>query len=170
MRLTKFSDYSLRVLLLAAAQTGRSLTIEQTALAYGISRAHLKKVVLMLARHGFLTAVRGRSGGYSLARRPEDINLGDVLRASEPDFALVDCFAPDNGCKISCQCRLPKVLNRALSAFLDVFDGYTLHDVMMDPNAFDGLADQPLVAQPLLGPRLGPRRQNGSAAPKFGRL
>lgn len=165
MRLTKFSDYSLRVLLFAAARPERSLTIEETALAYGISRAHLKKVVLMLARKGFLKAVRGRSGGYSLARDPGAINLGDVLRATEGDFALVECFGAENHCKITCQCRLPKVLNRALAAFLDVFDQYTLRDLMMDPSAFDELADKPPVIQPVLGPRMTIRGQNGSDAP-----
>ena len=162
MRLTKFSDYSLKVLLFAAAAPGRSLTIEETALAYGISRAHLKKVVLMLGRHGFLMAVRGRSGGYSLARRPEDINLGDVLRVTEPDFALMECFAADNHCKITGQCRMPTVLNRALAAFLAVFDSYTLHDMMIDPSVFEGLAGKPLVIQPVLGPKLVSREGEAS--------
>src|SRR5262245_43396488 len=100
MRLTNFSDYALRVLMYAAAQGDRLITIEQTASIYGISRAHLMKVANQLTRAGYLKAVRGRTGGLALAKPPEDIRLGDVVRATEPDFALVECFATDNHCII----------------------------------------------------------------------
>src|SRR5690606_8391023 len=90
MRLTTFSDYALRVLMYAATAQDRLITVEETANAYGISRAHLRKVVNILTRRGFVRGVRGRSGGFTLARRPEDINLGAVVRATEPDFALVE--------------------------------------------------------------------------------
>ena len=96
MRLTNFSDYALRVLLYAAARRNALITIEETAQVYGISRAHLMKVVNQLTRAGFLKAVRGRSGGLELARRPEKSSLGDVVLATEPDFALVECFSPEN--------------------------------------------------------------------------
>ena len=116
MRLTNFSDYALRVLLYAAARDGMLVTIEETAKVYGISRAHLMKVANQLTRAGYLTAVRGRSGGLELAKRPDKIRLGDVVRATEPDFALVECFAPDNQCRITPRCRLRGALNEALAA------------------------------------------------------
>ena len=98
MRLTNFTDYALRVLMYAASQDDRLITIEETAAAYGISRAHLMKVVNQLTRAGFLKATRGRQGGLSLGQRPEKIRLGDVARVTEPDFVLVECFSPEGNC------------------------------------------------------------------------
>src|SRR3546814_6122004 len=86
MRLTTLSDYALRVLMYAAIADDRLVTIEETAKTYDISRAHLMKVVNILTRTGYIKGVRGRSGGFTLAKRPEDINLADVVRATEPDF------------------------------------------------------------------------------------
>ncbi len=136
MRLTNFSDYALRVLLYAAAREGALITIEETARVYGISRAHLMKVVNQLTRAGYLTAVRGRSGGLELAKRPDRIGLGDVVRATEPDFALVECFAPENRCLITPRCRLRGVLNEALGAFVAVLDRHTLADLVLRPEDF----------------------------------
>ncbi|MBD3848870.1 Rrf2 family transcriptional regulator [Bosea sp. SSUT16] len=136
MRLTDFSDYSLRLLMYAAAQQARLITIEETAEVYGISRAHLMKVANQLTRAGFLRAVRGRSGGLALAKLPERIRLGDVLRVTEPDFALVECFRADNGCLITPRCRLRGVLGEALAAFIDILDRHTLADLMLSPKTF----------------------------------
>ncbi len=136
MRLTNFSDYALRVLLYAAARRNALITIEETAQVYGISRAHLMKVVNQLTRAGFLKAVRGRSGGLELARRPEKISLGDVVRTTEPDFALVECFSPENKCLITPRCRLRGVLNEALAAFIATLDRYTLADLVLRPEDF----------------------------------
>ncbi|CAM5529206.1 Rrf2 family nitric oxide-sensitive transcriptional repressor [Aquamicrobium terrae] len=136
MRLTDFSDYSLRLLMYAATQADRLITIEETAEVYGISRAHLMKVANQLTRAGFLKAVRGRSGGLSLARRPEAIRLGDVLRATEPDFALVECFRSGNKCLITPRCRLRGVLKEALAAFSGTLDRYTLADLLLAPEDF----------------------------------
>jgi Rrf2 family nitric oxide-sensitive transcriptional repressor len=136
MRLTNFSDYALRVLMYAAARGDRLITIDETASVYRISRAHLMKVVNQLTRAGFLKAVRGRSGGLMLARPPADIRLGDVVRATEPDFALVECFASGNQCLITPRCRLRGVLNEALAAFMEALDRYTLTDLILNPRDF----------------------------------
>lgn len=136
MRLTAFSDYALRVLMYARASGDRLVTIEETAKAYGISRAHLMKVVNILTRAGYIKAVRGRSGGFTLAMKPEDINLGAVVRATEPDFALVECFAGGNKCVITNHCRLPNVLNEALRAFVGVLDSYSLADIPLSIRDF----------------------------------
>ncbi|MGB3536559.1 MAG: Rrf2 family transcriptional regulator [Mesorhizobium sp.] len=136
MRLTDFSDYALRLLMYAGAQGGRLVTIEETAKLYGISRAHLMKVANQLTRAGFLKAVRGRSGGLTLAMPPENIGLGDLLRATEPDFALVECFRNDNRCLITPRCRLRGVLAEALAAFSATVDRYTLADLMLNPKDF----------------------------------
>lgn len=136
MRLTNFSDFALRVLMYAAAQNDRLITIEETAAVYGISRAHLMKVANQLTRAGYLKAVRGRTGGLALGKHPKDIRLGDVVRATEPDFALVECFTAGNRCIITPCCRLRKALGEALDAFLASLDRYTLADLMLRPEDF----------------------------------
>ena len=133
MRLTNFSDYALRVLMYAASHDDRLITIEETAEIYGISRAHLMKVVNQLTRAGYLKAVRGRSGGVMLAKDPSKIKLGEVLRATEPDFALVECFTTDNQCVITPRCRLRGALKEALGAFTGTLDRYTLADLGFTP-------------------------------------
>ncbi|WP_019198790.1 Rrf2 family transcriptional regulator [Afipia birgiae] len=136
MRLTHFSDYALRVLMYAAMRGENLITIEETAGLYGISRAHLMKVANQLTRAGYLKAIRGRSGGLALAKRPDSIRLGDVLRATEPDFALVECFTADNRCLITPRCRLRGALHEALAAFVGTLDGYTLADLILSPKDF----------------------------------
>ncbi len=136
VRLTTFSDYALRVLLYAANAGDRLITIEETAKVYGVSRAHLMKVVNVLTRAGYLTAVRGRAGGLRLGRAAEEIRLGDVIRSAEPDFSLVECFARDNQCILTPRCGLPKVINEALNAFIRAFDRYTLADVALKERDF----------------------------------
>lgn len=136
MRLTNFSDYALRVLMYAAARDERLITIDETAKVYGISRAHLMKIVNQLTRAGYLKAVRGRSGGLTLAKRPNKIRLGDVVRATEPDFVLVECFGADNQCVITPRCRLRRALGEALGAFIATLDRYTLADLILSPQDF----------------------------------
>ena len=136
MRLTKFSDYALRVLMLAAARGDSRLTIEQTAATFGISQAHLKKVMLALSRAGYLRGIKGRAGGYLLARKPEEINLGAVLRITEPDFSTFECFNGGSSCLIAGPCRLRSVGHRAVAAFLATFDTVTLADMVLPATAF----------------------------------
>lgn len=130
MRLTTYTDYGLRMLMYVGLKAGELATIQEIADAYGISKNHLMKVAYDLGRHGFLETVRGRGGGLRLARAPERIRLGDVVRKMEEDFTLVECFAPDaNSCRITKGCRLKGVLNEALKAWLAVLDKYTLADL-----------------------------------------
>jgi Rrf2 family nitric oxide-sensitive transcriptional repressor len=136
MRLTNFSDYTLRVLMYAAARSDRLITIEETAKVYGISRAHLMKVANLLTRAGYLRAVRGHAGGLALGKPPCKIRLGEVLRATEPDFALVECFTAENQCLITPHCRLRGALREALAAFMKTLDRYTLDDLLLRPEDF----------------------------------
>jgi Rrf2 family nitric oxide-sensitive transcriptional repressor len=129
MRLTVYSDYALRVLMYAAVHPGELVTIQQVADDYGISRNHLMKVAFELGRHGFLETVRGRRGGVRLARPPERIGLGEVVRKTEDDFILVECFGAADACVLSGPCRLKGALAQALKAYLAVLDGYTLADL-----------------------------------------
>ena len=131
MRLTTFSDYSLRVLIYLGSAPERLATIEQVAAAYGISGNHLMKVVHYLAQRGYIETVRGKGGGMRLARAPEAINVGEVIRATEDSLALVECFEPgETDCRIARVCVLKQALREALKAFLAVLDRYTLADLI----------------------------------------
>ncbi|SMX49326.1 RrF2 family transcriptional regulator [Maliponia aquimaris] len=139
MRLTKFTDYALRLLLLAASKQGRNVTIEEAAALYGISAPHLKKVVRTLCDAGFLAAQRGPQGGFRLNAPPDEINLGQVIRVTEPDFSLVECYRQDNACVITQSCALPRVFDQALAAMLGIFDSYCLADLVVDDATFRAL-------------------------------
>ena len=136
MRLTNFTDYAFRMLMLAAVHGDRLITIEEASQVYNISRAHLMKITNTLTRAGYLKAVRGRSGGLMLAKPPRQICLGDVVRATEPDFSLVECFATGNECTLTRACRLRGILHEGLDAFSAVLDKYTLADLMLRPKDF----------------------------------
>lgn len=133
MRLTSFTDYTLRVLIYLGShqQEGRLATIGDIATAYGISENHLMKVVHHLGRQGHVETVRGKGGGMRLARAPEHINVGDVVRGAEEDLALVECFQPHgHPCPIAPACRLSGLMERALSAFFKELDRQTLADLL----------------------------------------
>ena len=141
MRLTLFSDLALRVLMFTQAAGDRLVTIDEIADAYAISRTHLTKVVNALTRAGYLSAVRGRSGGLRLGMPADRLVLGDVIRTTEPDFALVECFATGNRCVITNCCKLQGVLDEALQAFLEVLDRRTLASIALRPKDFRHLLD-----------------------------
>lgn len=131
MQLTLYTDYSLRVLIYLGVRPGRQVTISEIAQSYKISRNHLVKVVHNLGNMGYIATTRGRGGGMVLALAPESVNIGEVVRKTEPDFDLVECFDKEtNTCPISPACALIKALKVARSAFLDVLDKYTLADVV----------------------------------------
>ena len=131
MQLTRYSDYSLRVLIYLAVRETELATIEDIAAAYGISKGHLMKVVHQLGRAGYVETVRGRGGGLRLARPPEEIGVGAVVRRMEDRMALVECFDPKaNRCRIEPVCGLRVALHEALDAFLQTLDGYTLADLV----------------------------------------
>jgi Rrf2 family nitric oxide-sensitive transcriptional repressor len=130
VRLTVYTDYSLRLLLYAALKPDGLITIGEVADAYGISRNHLTKVVHQLGLAGYLATVRGKGGGLRLARSPEAVRIGDVVRHTEPDLALTPCFEPIGAaCAIVPACLLRSALMEARAAFLKVLDGYTLADL-----------------------------------------
>ena len=131
MKLTLHTDYALRMLIFLAVRDGRPATVSDVAAAYGLSRNHLLKVALGLRQLGYVRTTRGRSGGIALAARPEDVNLGDVVRATEDGFALVECQRQDGGaCAISPACRLKGIVGKAVEAFLAVFEAHTLADLV----------------------------------------
>lgn len=130
MHITRYTDYSLRVLMYAALKGEELSTIREIAESYDISKNHLMKVVQELNSKGYLTAIRGKNGGLRLNGAPEEINLGRLMRDTEQDFALVECFTSGDRCNIAPACQLKLVLSEALNAFFKVLDGYTLADLL----------------------------------------
>lgn len=134
MKLSLFSDYSLRTLMYAALTEDR-FQLDAVTAAYGISRNHLAKVVHQLGKLGYLDTQRGRGGGIRLARAAEDIRLGKLVRETEQQTVLVECFdAATNTCPLIGSCRLKGLLAEALSAFYASLDRHTLHDLVSGPH------------------------------------
>ena len=126
MRLTRYTDYAMRVVLKLGAEPDRLHSIAEVADAYRISQNHLMKIANDLVNAGYLRSVRGRSGGIALAKPPAEINVGELIRHTEQEFDLVDC----GHCIIAPACGLTDALNKAVAAFLEVLDGYTLADLL----------------------------------------
>ena len=130
MRLTDYTDYTLRVLMFCALYPDRSVTIAELADSHAVSKNHLMKIVNDLARQGLLQTKRGRGGGFRLLKNPEEINIGAVVRQTETDFRMVECFdASINTCILTSQCQLKHVFNSALKSYMAELDKVTLADV-----------------------------------------
>jgi Rrf2 family nitric oxide-sensitive transcriptional repressor len=129
MKLTRFTDYSLRVLIYLGLRNDGRVTIREISDAYGISRNHLMKVVSLLTRMGYLDARRGPGGGIALARDPGAIVIANVIRDMEDDLNLVECFCADGQCVIKPMCQLKVALRQALEAYLVTLDRFTLLDL-----------------------------------------
>ncbi|WP_018077926.1 Rrf2 family transcriptional regulator [Thiobacillus denitrificans] len=131
MQLTRFTDFSLRVLIYLGAHPDGRVTVAEIASEHGISRHHLTRVVHQLGVKGYIETVRGKGGGFRLARRPEQIRIGDVVRDMESGFELAECFRPgDTACRLLPGCALKPVLLDAGRAFLASLDAYTLADLL----------------------------------------
>jgi Rrf2 family nitric oxide-sensitive transcriptional repressor len=134
MKLTRFTDYSLRVLIYLGLKDNGRVTIREISDAYGISRNHLMKVVSLLTRMDYLDARRGPGGGIALARPPAEINVADVVRDMEDDLNLVECFCDGGSCVITPMCKLKIALDKALNAYLETLEQYTLRDLLEPRN------------------------------------
>jgi Rrf2 family nitric oxide-sensitive transcriptional repressor len=153
MRLTVFTDYALRVLLVLASRTDALVTIADVAQAFEISDAHLTKVAHVLGKTGWVETVRGRNGGMRLGVAPRTLKLGAVVQRLEADFALVECFGEGNRCVLTGGCGLQQALALAMKAFLTELDHYTLADLVDASPALAALPMwQPLTWQPSAAP------------------
>jgi Rrf2 family nitric oxide-sensitive transcriptional repressor len=130
IRLTRHTDYALRIMLEAAASPDRRLSIAEVARAHGIPKNNVMKVVNQLANAGMLATVRGRGGGFTLARPADAVTLGEVVRLTEPDLKPADCA----GCALSYGCGMEPMLGAAMAAFLAVLDGQTLGEAARRSN------------------------------------
>ncbi|RYF15340.1 MAG: Rrf2 family transcriptional regulator [Comamonadaceae bacterium] len=155
MKLTTFTDYSLRVLIYLAAQPGQRATIGQVAAAYQVSENHLVKVVHFLGKQGWLRNLRGKGGGLELALPPERIGVGQLVRQTEGE-AVAECLGDARGdCCIAPSCRLKGVLSEAVTAFYGVLDRYTLADLVSNAPQ---LAQILFVEHPIRAQRVSPRK------------
>jgi Rrf2 family transcriptional regulator, nitric oxide-sensitive transcriptional repressor len=139
MRLTVFTDYALRVLLVLASRTDNLVTIADISSAFGISEAHLMKVTHVLGKTGWVETVRGRNGGMRLGTDPRQLRLGRVVQGLEADFALVECFGEANQCVLTGGCGLERALLLARDAFFAELDRYTLADAVNTSPALNAL-------------------------------
>jgi len=156
MRLTRFTDYALRTLMFLGLRGEEGARIREIAEHYGISENHLMKIVPELGKCGFVQTVRGRGGGLRMARPPEEIGVGAVVRAVEDDLALVECLGEERPrCAIAGACRLTVILGEALEAFLAVLDRYTLADLLGPSARLRAMLD---LAPPAPAPPATPRR------------
>lgn len=147
MKLTGFTDYSLRVLIYLAAEPRRRATIGEIASSFGVSENHLTKVVHFLGKHGWLATVRGKGGGLALAHAASEIPIGRVVRDTEGAAQPAECFEPNGGqCAIARCCRLRGVLGEAVEAFYAALDRYTLADLVQQPQAIVRLLNIPAPA------------------------
>lgn len=134
MNITRFTDYSLRVLIYLSLNDKELVTIQAVADCYGISKNHLMKVVQDLSTKGYLTATRGKNGGIKLGRAPSDINVGTLVRMIEQDSVLVECFGTGNQCVITPACQLKNMLAEAMESFFKTLEQYTLADLVSGPD------------------------------------
>lgn len=156
MRLTTMTDYALRLLIYLGQHPERLCTTAEVAQAYGISEAHLTKITHQLGLGGWINTVRGKGGGMKLALPPEDIMLGELVRAVEPDFYLVECLGQNNACAITGACALTGVFNDALAAFLEQLDRHSLADKLRPRHA--AATRGKMIALPKNGQRATPKR------------
>lgn len=149
MHLTQYTDFALRTLIALALSPGERATVSQISQAYRISRHHLVKVAGRLAELGYVEAARGRGGGLRLARRPNRIGLGDVVRAMEAELGVVECLSEGGGhCVIAPACRLKSILHAATQGFLAELDRHTLADVLKSRASLSRLLGIPVSIVP----------------------
>lgn len=139
MRLTSFTDYTLRVLMYLALNQDKLATIQGIADAYDISESHLMKVVHHLAKSGVVESIRGKGGGIRLALPPEQIRLGRVVREAEGTGPIVECLGEHDTCCITPSCKLAGVLSKAFGALYATLDEYTLRDLVASPQPLRGI-------------------------------
>lgn len=157
MRLTIYTDYTLRTLIYLALRPDRLTTVAEIAEHYQVSRTHLMKVVHQLGLAGDIETIRGKGGGMRLAKPADAINVGQVVRRTEADMEMVPCFGAQGVCAIETSCVLQGALREALRAFLAILDRYTLADLIAPRRKLARLLDipglhptkaPPLVARP----------------------
>ncbi|MBO6816267.1 MAG: iron-responsive transcriptional regulator RirA [Rhizobiaceae bacterium] len=140
MRLTKQTNHAIRIMMYCGANHGQLSQIPEIANAYGLSEPFLFKILQMLTKSGLIESVRGRNGGIRLAREPEEIRLSEVVRCTEDNFEMAECFREEGtDCPLVDSCELNSALREALGAFFAVLDKYTIKDLSVNRHRIDRL-------------------------------
>lgn len=140
MRLTRFTDYSLRILIYLGVHDQNHVSVGDIAEAYGISKNHLMKVILFLSTSGYVITTRGKGGGVKLKLTPDQINIGEIVSKSEADSLLVECFSTGiSQCRIESVCILHEAFSKASDAFYAVLHTYTLADLITNRDTLERL-------------------------------
>lgn len=139
MHITRYTDYAMRVLMYLGVRPNQRVTVREISDYYGISRHHLVKVVYHLSQAGYIDTIRGKGGGIVLRRPAAELRLGQLVRETEQDLELVECFGQGSQCRISAACRLKGLISEALEAFFATLDGYTLADLLTPGDELSGL-------------------------------
>ncbi|HRL21884.1 RrF2 family transcriptional regulator [Alcaligenes sp. SDU_A2] len=150
MRLTNLTDYALRLLMYLGQHEDRLCTIAEIAQYHQISEAHLMKVTHLLSKGGWVHTQRGKNGGMRLSRPARDMNLGQLVRYTENDLAVVECLGSGSHCILSGRCGLSNILNQALSHFLAHLDGFTLQDIVPPSSGNEHTIHWPTAKRPEL--------------------
>ncbi|MCR5859533.1 iron-responsive transcriptional regulator RirA [Mesorhizobium sp. J428] len=150
MRLTRQTNYAVRIMMYCAANSGRLSRIPEIASAYNVSELFLFKILQPLVEARLVETVRGRNGGVRLARAASEITLFDVVRVTEENFAMAECFENDAvDCPLIDSCALNSALRKALGAFFDVLESFTIEDLVKDRTDVRLLLGIPQPAQPV---------------------
>ena len=131
MYLSKFTDYSFRILMYLGNHPEKLYTVDELSTILGLSTHHIKKIVYKLSKNGYLSSSKGRNGGIMLGMNPQDINLGQLLKITEDNLNILECFSTENNtCSIDGCCKLKPIINDALEAFKMQLSNYTLKDIL----------------------------------------
>ena len=145
MKLTAYSDYGFRMLVYLAVAPGHRGTVREIAAAYGLSQHHLAKIAQRLVHAGLLTSYTGRNGGLKLRVEPETLLVGDIVRAVESDFSVVECLGSPGTCAIDTCCGGKSLFDKAVQAFFAVLDSQTLADAAADQGMLQRALSLPLL-------------------------
>lgn len=131
MQLSKFSDYSFRALIYLAQHRDQLCTVEELSMNLNTSEQHMKKVIHKLGKTPYVTSIKGRGGGLRLGCEPQEINLGEILKITEDNLNILECFNQSAGCPLlSSGCKLKSITSDALQKFIEEFSNYTLEDLL----------------------------------------
>lgn len=130
MYLSKFTDYSFRILIYLGHNESKLFTVDELANTLSLSTHHMKKIIYKLAKNGYISSSKGRNGGIKLGMSPKDINLGKLLELTEDNLNIVECLSDNNTCNLNTSCKLKPVINNALNLFIAEFYKYTLYDIL----------------------------------------
>lgn len=131
MYLSKFTDYSFRIMMYLGNHPNELYTVDELSSILNLSTHHIKKIIYTLSKNGYILSTKGRNGGVKMVKNPKDINLGTLLQITEDNLNILECFSPENNtCNINNNCKLKPIINDALNSFKQKLSEYTLEDIL----------------------------------------